>query len=167
MKQRISWPFLGGMVGVSLAIQALGAPAPLTAERVPDVFRPTDGVSRVMVLWSVDCAPCLKELRQIGAWIKDHRGLAFTLISTDESASADEVEGVVRRYGLETLENWQFAEPVPERLRHAIDPQWYGELPRSYLIRADGSRSAHSGLLDDATLQSRFPEPKHIQTSGK
>ena len=60
--------FPGRHGGGQLGHSSFSAPAPLTAERVPDVFRPTDGVSRVMVLWSVDCAPCLKR-------VKANRGL--------------------------------------------------------------------------------------------
>ena len=39
------------------------------------------------------------------------------------------------------------AEPMPERLRAALDAGWRGEVPRTVWIGRDGAREARSGLL--------------------
>lgn len=39
------------------------------------------------------------------------------------------------------------AEPIPQRLRVALDAQWRGEMPRTLWIGRDGVREACSGLL--------------------
>ncbi|MDN7633934.1 hypothetical protein [Burkholderia cepacia] len=39
------------------------------------------------------------------------------------------------------------AEPMPERLRAALDAGWRGEMPRTVWIGRDGAREARSGLL--------------------
>ncbi|KWC82596.1 hypothetical protein WL58_20405 [Burkholderia cepacia] len=39
------------------------------------------------------------------------------------------------------------AEPMPERLRAALDAGWRGEMPRTVSIGRDGAREARSGLL--------------------
>jgi hypothetical protein len=45
------------------------------------------------------------------------------------------------------VESWIFANDNHQQLRYAVDPRWYGELPRGYFYAADGSRRAHSGGL--------------------
>jgi hypothetical protein len=55
-------------------------------------------------------------------------------------------------YGLQDLPSWQFSADIPEALRYHIDPDWYGELPRSYFYNAAHERRSHSGQLSRAVL---------------
>lgn len=53
-------------------------------------------------------------------------------------------------YGL----SWQFAGNFPEKLRHAVDPGWFGELPRSYF---------HDGAVESRGLSGRLTREQVVQ----
>lgn len=55
--------------------------------------------------------------------------------------------------GLAGVDSWVFDDPIPERLRHAIDPSWYGELPRTYLYDARHQREAIVGVVGEQRLR--------------
>jgi hypothetical protein len=101
----------------------------------------------MLVLWSVDCAPCLREFEQFQALRQQGRRLPLVLVATDGLAERERVSAVLARFGLEDAENWIFAEENAARLRYEIDPGWYGEMPRSYFYDAKGQREAVSGGL--------------------
>ncbi|MGE4630656.1 MAG: hypothetical protein AAEC86_09460 [Pseudohongiellaceae bacterium] len=52
-----------------------------------------------------------------------------------------------------------FADNFAERLRFSIDPNWYGELPRSYFFDAKHNMSSHSGIMTKALLPGWFGIP--------
>ena len=101
----------------------------------------------LLVLWSVDCAPCLKEFEQFQALRRQGRDLPLVLVATDGLAERERVSEVLARFGLQDVENWVFADENAARLRFEIDPAWYGEMPRSYFYGANGQRKAVSGGL--------------------
>ena len=41
---------------------------------------------------------------------------------------------------------------MAERIRYGVDPEWYGELPRTYFYNNEGNREAHSGILTKKLL---------------
>lgn len=44
------------------------------------------------------------------------------------------------------------------RMRHALDPRWRGETPRSYWFDRKGIRAAaHSGLITPAVIDKLLP----------
>ncbi len=115
-----------------------GSAATLVKQRRNDRF--------LLVLWSVDCAPCLKEFEQFKELRRQGRHLPLLLVATDGLAERDRVTEVLARFGLQNVENWIFADENPAKLRFEIDPAWYGEMPRSYFY-ASGQRKAVSGGL--------------------
>lgn len=126
---------------------AAGITRPLTTASLPTLERQFAGQRHAVLFWSLTCVPCFKELEELGR-VPDKQALALVLVNTDVDAEASEVELFLAKYGLTELHNWQFADAIPARLRTAIDPDWYGELPRSYAIAADGKRFAQSGRAD-------------------
>lgn len=100
----------------------------------------------LLVLWSVDCAPCLREFEQFQALRRQGRNLPLVLVATDGLAERERVSGTLARFGLQDVETWIFADENAARLRFEIDPGWYGEMPRSYFY-ANGQRQAVSGGL--------------------
>ena len=100
----------------------------------------------VMVLWSIDCPPCYKELEMLGREQKQH-AVNLVLISTDGVEASNEVTDILKQYNLQSADNWLFDEFSSQRLRYEIDPLWYGELPRSYLFNKAHQRKAVSGVL--------------------
>lgn len=122
-------------------------------DSLPAIEAALAGEPFLLLLWSVHCAPCIAELKALGEVIDDPALPPVVMVATDPASMAEEVGLVLADYGLEDVPGWRFADPMPERLRYAIDPGWYGELPRSYFYAADGTRSAHSGRLTRQHLQ--------------
>lgn len=106
----------------------------------------------VFMLWSLDCPSCYKELEMLSQFNKRHTDLNIVLISTDIEASYDEVQAVLSKYKLEQIASWIFRGESAERLRFEIDPAWYGELPRSYMIKTATKRQVVSGIIAEEKL---------------
>jgi len=111
------------------------------------------GQAYVLALWSLGCPPCHEELAMLGALRHDQPDLRVVLISTDTPDDHAALLATLRRHGLDTAENWVFADAFTERLRFEIDRRWQGELPRSYLIGRGGTVQAISGRLKRAALK--------------
>ena len=90
-------------------------------------------------LWSVDCPPCLVELDMMGKILELNPDLPFVLISTDPIETREDAVEFLSDFNLEDRESWMFADGFVERLRYSIDPNWYGELPRSYFYDRERS----------------------------
>lgn len=48
---------------------------------------------------------------------------------------------------LACMQTWAFGSAAPERLRHAIDHKWRGEMPRTYWFDRQGKMAAYSGMV--------------------
>lgn len=131
-------------LGSARAADALQPFGPGSAATLAAAHR---GQAWALVLWSVDCGPCLKEFQAMADLRRAGIGLPLVLVATDGLARQAEVSAVLARFGLADLENWVFADEDAQRLRYEIDPTWYGEMPRSYFHGPDGSRRGHSGGL--------------------
>jgi len=102
-----------------------------------------------MVMWSLDCPPCIKELNSLGMLYKQYPDLNMVLVSTDSPERIDEINNLLNRFDLQNIDNWVFSTDSIQKLRYTIDPQWYGELPRSYFHdKQPTERSAVTGILD-------------------
>lgn len=144
-----------GVLGVALWLLWLPAGAalhPFVAGSLDQIRAGLRGTPFILVMWSIDCPPCLRELAALGQRAGGVSSGRLVLVSTDVGIDHADLLGELRRHGLESAHNWVFADAFVERLRHAVDPTWYGELPRAYLYRADHSRVAFSGLLGDERL---------------
>jgi hypothetical protein len=98
-----------------------GSAATLTGDHANSRF--------LLVLWSVDCAPCLREFEQFAALRRQGRRLLLVLVATDGLAERERVTKVLARFGLQDAENWIFADENAAKLRFEIDPGWHGEMP--------------------------------------
>lgn len=105
----------------------------------------------VMVLWSLDCPPCYKELEELGKEKQQH-DINLVLISVDGIDASNDVFDVLKEYDLQDVDSWLFDEHSSQQLRYEIDPLWYGELPRSYLYDKQHRRQAISGVLSAKQL---------------
>lgn len=103
---------------------------------------------QLVVLWSVDCPPCYKELAMIEELLQQHPALPITLIATDDDESRyAEVEQLYTNIQGSQLKKAVFADSAGDSLRYRIDRSWLGELPRSYFVNDSGERLGISGLL--------------------
>ncbi len=122
-----------------------------TGDSLEAIKRDFAGRPFILSLWSISCSHCLRDLpmlKQAAA-----RGANLVLVSTDSLDDAEEIRAALRRAGLARGDSWVFADDVPERLRYAIDPDWHGELPRTYLYDRAHGREAVTGLLSRKQLE--------------
>jgi len=105
----------------------------------------------LLVLWSLDCPPCMEELSVLAEIHQQYPDKKLILLSVDAESQHDDIRQVVNKFGLATLPQWVFGNDAPQYLRYSIDPMWYGELPRSYFHTTE-KRTAVSGKLNKATL---------------
>jgi len=108
----------------------------------------------LMILWSVDCPPCYKELALLQKLYAKHRLHPVVIINTDDSTEYDQQrQDVINRFQLNKLRHFYFLEGRADKERYVIDPDWFGELPRSYFVDADGKFHGKSGLLSEQLLK--------------
>ena len=106
----------------------------------------------LMVFWSLDCPPCIDELLLLARFHKHYPRAKVIMVSTDSVRARDEIEQLMKQRGLHDLEHWVFTDNSIQAIRYAIDPLWYGELPRSYFHSHNQPRQARSGRLNEQTL---------------
>jgi hypothetical protein len=106
-----------------------------------------------LALWSLECPHCKDSLKSLEKLRRQHPDVGLVLIQVDATEQASAGEEVLNRLGIHVGERWIFADEAPERLRYAVDRQWAGELPRTYLYRKDCERSGISGALKADVLR--------------
>jgi len=139
-------------------VQALPEPGldirAFTAQSFAQIKADRAGQPFVLALWSVDCPPCMVELELLGRLRDQYPDLPLVLVSTDDIALQADAEDFLKDYGLDDMTSWMFADDYAAPLRYSIDPQWFGELPRSYHFDAQHQFEAHSGIMTEAQLRS-------------
>lgn len=131
-----------------------GDPAAFTADGLATIKAQHAGHPFILSLWSVnECGYCITELTLLGRLAKTQKRLPLVLVATDTPAFSPAIQKTLGELGLGRMQSWVFDDPIPERLRHAIDPSWYGELPRTYLYDAQHRRETIVGVLDEKRLR--------------
>lgn len=111
------------------------------------------GKQWLMLLWSVDCPPCFKELAIIQKLQRQHDDLAVVIINTDANDEINaERKNIIEKFGLSNFTNFHFVDGQGDQSRFFIDPTWYGELPRSYFVESNGEFHGKSGLINQSIL---------------
>lgn len=149
--------FRGMLCGVLLAAACVGAaPAealkPFQPESLQQIREATRGRPFVLAFWSLHCAPCKEDMAVLKAVQAKYPQLRVILVSTDGPAEHPAVIRFLAQQGLGRVERWAFADDFEERLRFNVDPEWRGELPRTYLFDAEHRATTHSGVLDVRAL---------------
>lgn len=153
------WLLLGAM-SFNLFAQSTA----FSAGHLEQLQQQHQGQRWLMLLWSVDCPPCFKELAAISRMHRRDPSLPVVLVNTDGDELVDKQRvAVIEKYRLNTLTNLHFVDGQAAAARYRIDPQWYGELPRSYFYRADGERIARSGLVDTAVINQWLQQKKETR----
>lgn len=160
------------IVSVLMSIFAQGSLAkvslkPFESDSLSKVEQTREGEAFVVVLWSIDCPPCIKELKLLSKFKTSGLLTRFILVSTDGEEYRDELERLIYAEQLSGYEHWLFNDALPERLRYKIDPLWYGELPRSYFYDEHGERIPHSGVLTEEILQAWLMQYLHSNQLSK
>jgi len=112
------------------------------------------GKQWLMVLWSVDCPACFKELALLKQIHQSQENIAVVLVNADDNQDVDDERNkIIASYKLSSLPNYYFADDTGDESRYIIDSNWYGELPRSYFVSAEGKFHGKSGLIDEQLLR--------------
>lgn len=125
-----------------------------TPQAFEQLKKNNSGKQWLVILWSVDCPPCFKELALVQELKARQNNLNVVIINADDNDDlAKERQQVISSYNLASLPNYHFADGEGDKARYAIDSQWYGELPRSYFVETNGNFHGKSGLLDKALME--------------
>lgn len=133
--------------------QATQEPQPFARGSLDAIVSSQEGNAFVLALWSLDCVYCRHDLAMLGRLKAEYPELRLVLIATDMPERRAEIAPVLDGLQLGAEESWIFADSFVERLRHQVDPRWFGELPRTYFYAPDGSRIGISGKLDEAAVE--------------
>lgn len=104
------------------------------------------------LLWSVDCPPCMKELAIVQTLQQEQKlqqqsELPIVIINVDTyEGSTQQRDKILEHFNLTAQINLYFRDGLEDQSRYLIDPQWFGELPRSYFIDEAGTFHGKSGL---------------------
>jgi thiol-disulfide isomerase/thioredoxin len=101
----------------------------------------------LVLLWSVDCAPCQREMPELARLTRASRFASVVLISTDDIDKTPDIGRILRSAGFPpNVKARVFGHTDASRLRYEIDPKWHGETPRHYFMTATKT-DAWSGPL--------------------
>lgn len=153
-------------MGVALFAAAITAQAaealhfqPLHARDVPALLQTPRARPLIVEIWSLDCSYCRENIGRIAQWRHTAKqNVDVVMVAMDGPEQADMMNRALAplardsKIGLARMPQYANAEAMPERMRAALDPGWQGEMPRTIILRADGTRHASSGLLTPETL---------------
>lgn len=150
-------------VGMLLSLQSVAAQELKPFERGShrQIVSARAGKPFVVAFWSVNCTYCGAELAMFGKLLKKYPRLDLVLVSTDTPADDMEIAAVLERHALDRAEAWVFADSHVDRLRFEVDPEWYGELPRTYFHAAKEGVRAASGKIEQADVERWLERQQH------
>jgi thiol-disulfide isomerase/thioredoxin len=140
-----------GVLVLLLASAGLAAAAesvrPFVAGSLATIIAAREGKPFIVAFWSVACTHCPAELKMLGELKRQYPKLDVVLVAADTPEQASATARLAASYGLGRVEQWVFADPMPERLRFEIDRRWYGELPRTQLYDGQHRIESVSGVV--------------------
>ena len=136
------------LLGFVTAADAAESIRLFTVGSLDQILAPRAGKPFILVLWSLECQYCRTELKMLSELKRSHPKLDVELIATDTVTDTPQVSARAKSYGMGKVEQWVFAEEMPERLRLEIDGRWYGEVPRTYFYDQQHQREVKTGLIN-------------------
>lgn len=157
------WRLLFGILAVLVLVAPAraGEAAAFTTDSLEKIKAQYAGRPFILNLWSVnECSYCIADLTLLGKLAKTHKRLPLVLVATNSPEYVRAMQKTLLPLGLGGVDSWVFDDPIPERLRHAIDPSWYGELPRTYLYDARHQRETVVGVLSEQRVRAWLKKQK-------
>lgn len=142
---------VGALLGLSLLFPAAAGNQlkPFVAGSWVSIRNERPGEARAVHFWGLTCAPCRVEMPQWGELRRALPQANIVFIHAERPPRKwEDIPAFLRRSGLETAENWYFAEQFVDPLRFEIDPDWRGEMPVTLLVARDGSTKTIVGATD-------------------
>lgn len=110
----------------------------------------------MLVLWSINCSSCLKDMALLNEIHKNRPGLNMVMIAADEPSATEQIQQILEKNQLTGIDNWAYADGNADKLQYEIDPSWYGELPRTYFFDKTHQRTGVSGVLSKQDYEAMF-----------
>ena len=110
----------------------------------------------MLVIWSLTCPSCVKDMALLNELHKSRSDIKMVMLATDELSESPQVQALLAKNNLADLENWIYADDNTQKLNYEIDPQWYGEQPRTYFFDANHHRVGISGVITKADYEALF-----------
>ncbi len=107
----------------------------------------------VLMIWSVNCTSCRNKMPIMSELHQRMPGVNLIMLATDDVSASEQVHSILTEHKLKQTDNWIFADANAQRLRHEIDPKWYGEVPRTYFIDKNHQRIGISGSIPDEKIE--------------
>lgn len=98
----------------------------------------------VVALWSAECSHCKKNLQLLAALVKSNPRLKVVTVAAEPAG--DEHGGLLDRHA-PPGPRYAYGSDSPEAIAYAIDPNWAGELPRTFLFDGTGRKEKVSGAI--------------------
>ncbi|UPG93414.1 TlpA family protein disulfide reductase [Luteibacter aegosomatissinici] len=149
---------LGSVVPAAPVVAA--TPQALDAKGVPALVAVPAKGSKVVALWSLDCAYCEENLAALRAYQRQHPDVDLIYVATDPVRQGEALEARLKHAKLDDVPARAYADATPDRLNFLIDPSWGGETPRTLVVHADGSRQAYSGALTPERIATLLHQSK-------
>lgn len=145
------------MVLSANAVQAEGVTLTLfVSGSYQQILSNNTGKPFMLVIWSLTCSSCLKDMALLNRLHKNRPDIKMIMLATDGVAASDQIEKILQKNELTTLENWVYADENSQKLQYEIDSTWYGELPRTYFFNKAHQREGMSGVLTETNYLTNF-----------
>ncbi|MGL4410021.1 MAG: TlpA family protein disulfide reductase [Zoogloea sp.] len=153
----MSTPLLAALLLV-LPLGALAGGAggftPLDRQQAAALMQPAQYREPTLIaLWSSECAYCQQNLQVLARLQRQHPEVRIITLAVE--APGPELTRLYQRSGLRGV-HYAYTDPVPESLNSAVDKNWGGELPRSYLFKQQEARGAVSGRLEVKAVEAAW-----------
>jgi hypothetical protein len=142
------------LVSFNAPVQA--EPSAFTSGSYQQVLASNAGQPFMLVIWSVNCSSCLKDMALISSIHKSRPELKMIMLAADELSATEQIQQILEKNQLSDIENWVYAEENTQKLQFEIDPKWYGELPRTYFFDKTHQRTGVSGVLSKEDYDAMF-----------
>jgi hypothetical protein len=148
-----------GLVFVLLntfTIPAQADPSAFTSGSYQKILAANISQPFMLVIWSVDCPSCLKDMELLSSIHKRRPNLKMIMLAADDLSVTGQIQQILEQNQLSGIENWIYAEDNTQKLQFEIDPKWYGELPRTYFFDAAHQRTGISGVMSKEDYEAMF-----------
>lgn len=137
-------------------ISAQAAPTAFTSGSYQQILAANANRPFMLVIWSINCPSCLKDMELLSNIHKSRPDLKMIMLAADEPSATEQIQQILEKNQLTGIENWAYADENTEKLQFEIDPQWYGELPRTYFFDRTHQRTGVSGVLTQEDYEVMF-----------
>ncbi len=110
----------------------------------------------MLTIWSTTCTSCMEKMPVLQALKNSWQDINIVMLAVDDLSNKIQVQAVLSEHGLADGDNWILADQNAQRVRYEIDPNWFGELPRTYFLNSEHEREGISGALSYDEYQSIF-----------